>query len=456
METSQENNLMEGLAVKSLEDAQDTGLDPRVFGDDVEGQDDGAAHGRHDIERGAKEKDSRQTSETAVGPEPLYVEFESGDKRNPQNFPLTTKWAITALGCYFSLLSAANIGSYNMGFTTMIQDFNCTQLQATWGLSLYALGFGFVPLVSASFSEEFGRRPLYVVSALGFMMMYVMVAEADNIGTVLVARFIQGGFGSTGSTMVGGTFADIWRPDQRGIPMALFAVSTIGGTGLGPVISGWIEMNNKLGWRWIQWIQMMIAGVLLLLVPLVMVETRESIILTRLAKRIRKETGDQRYRARVEDERASLRTLIYISCTRPVYLMFTEPVVASFSLWIGFAWGVLYCLIESIGALFRDVHGFNIGQVGTVFATMIVGCSIGFLTNLIQEQLYQKNYAKRGPEARLYFACIAAILFPAGMFIYAWTSLSTLSSWAGLVIGITVFIWACYVMYLSVFNYLAD
>ena len=49
-----------------------------------------------------------------------------------------------------------------------------------------------------------------------------------------------------------------------------------------------------------------------------MKETRSAVLLTRLAKKLRKETGDSRYRARVEDERASLRTLIYISCTRPL------------------------------------------------------------------------------------------------------------------------------------------
>jgi hypothetical protein len=47
-------------------------------------------------------------------------------------------------------------------------------------------------------------------------------------------------------------------------------------------------------------------------------ETRSSILLTRLARKIRKETGDSRYRARIEDERPSLLTLIVISCTRPI------------------------------------------------------------------------------------------------------------------------------------------
>jgi hypothetical protein len=60
------------------------------------------------------------------------------------------------------------------------------------------------------------------------------------------------------------------------------------------------------------------TAVYILLLPFVMKETRSSIILTRMAKKLRKKTGDHRYRARVEDERASLANLIFISCTRPV------------------------------------------------------------------------------------------------------------------------------------------
>ena len=39
--------------------------------------------------------------------------------------------------------------------------------------------------------------------------------------------------------------------------MALFSLCVIGGIGLGPVGTGWIELNRHLEWRWIQWIQMM-------------------------------------------------------------------------------------------------------------------------------------------------------------------------------------------------------
>ena len=113
----------------------------------------------------------------------------------------------------------------------MIRDLHCTEFQATIGLSVFTLGFGVVPLVTSSFSEEFGRLPLYIVSGIGFFLMFPMIAlyvqtallvwvlanslfslfiRAKNIQTVIVARFFQGAFGSTAATMVGGTIADIW------------------------------------------------------------------------------------------------------------------------------------------------------------------------------------------------------------------------------------------------------
>jgi len=74
---------------------------------------------------------------------------------------------------YFLIASTAS--GYNLGFPSMMRDLNATEFQATQGLSMYALGFGILPLVTASFSEEFGRQPLYLWSGIGFLLMYIMV-----------------------------------------------------------------------------------------------------------------------------------------------------------------------------------------------------------------------------------------------------------------------------------------
>ncbi|KAJ7173520.1 MFS polyamine transporter [Mycena filopes] len=400
--------------------------------------------------------ESRLEKAAPIEDEIHYVDFGENDTRNPFLFPQSKKWGITFLASFSTVLAAYGSSAYSTGLPSMIRDLNCTEFQATVGFIVYALGFAVVPLVTSSFSEEFGRQPLYIGSAVGFTLMFLPIALAKNIQTVIVARFLQGSFGSTWATMVGGTLADIWKPQERGLPMAIFSAAALGGTGLGPVVSGWIEMNPKLEWRWIEWIQMIICGAYCVFVPLVMRETRSTILLMRMAKRIRKEKGgDTRYRARVEDERPSMSTLVYISCTRPIMLLFTEPVVFFFSLWIGFLWGVLFCLIRSIPGVFQSLHHFNVGQEGSVFASMIIGTILGFLTNYYQEHLYHKHFERRGPEARLIMACAAAVVLPISMFMYAWCSFPSIH-WIALVIALTMYIWATFVVYLAVFSYLAD
>lgn len=60
------------------------------------------------------------------------------------------------------------------------------------------------------------------------------------------------------------------------------------------------------------------TGAYFIFVVLLMEETRATIVLTRLARKKRKETGDYRYQAKAEIEKQSLITLIKISCTRPI------------------------------------------------------------------------------------------------------------------------------------------
>ncbi|KAJ3493498.1 hypothetical protein NLJ89_g11005 [Agrocybe chaxingu] len=221
----------EGVVVKSLEDVREPSLDPRVSIEDANRptEDELDETISHRFTSALRRHESKRDSLSEKGikqEEPLYIEFAPGDKRNPINFSMRRKWTITGIACFATLLASTTASTYNMGFESMVRDLNCTYFQATIGLSLYALGFGVVPLVSASFSEEFGRQPLYVASGIGFLLMYMMIA-------------------------------------LRGLPMSIFALAAVGGTGLGPVFAGWIEMDSNLQWKWIQWIQMMWAFILL-------------------------------------------------------------------------------------------------------------------------------------------------------------------------------------------------
>lgn len=74
------------------------------------------------------------------------------------------------------MISVAAASTYALGWDSMVQDLNCTRFQATIGLSTFTLGYAIVPLVAASFSEEFGRQPLYLFTVVAFGLMHLMIA----------------------------------------------------------------------------------------------------------------------------------------------------------------------------------------------------------------------------------------------------------------------------------------
>ncbi|KIJ15139.1 Drug:H+ antiporter-1 family protein [Paxillus involutus ATCC 200175] len=390
-----------------------------------------------------------------AGEEVIYVEFEDGDRRNPLNYSRAKKWAITLTACLFAAITGAAASSFSISAPSMTAELHCTELQATLGLGLYALGFGVIPLVTSSFSEEVGRRPVYIFSTVLFTLTQVMVALAPNIGVVIAGRVLGGVFGSTGASLVGGSIADIWKPQERGIPMSLFAFSSLFSIGLGSVIGGVIESEPHLGWRWVQWIHVMVSFLFVVLVLIVMSETRSSIILTQMARSKRKITRDNRHKAKAEINKESLWSLIKTACSRPLYFLLTEPLVQSFSIWVGFTWGVVYCLLESVSPMFETVYGFNVRQTGYVYGALSVGAFIGFIANMYQDKLYRIHYAQKKQEARLYLACVAALCLPVGMLIVAWTA-SPKIHWMAPVIGLTVFMAGVMIIFHVAFLYLAD
>lgn len=57
------------------------------------------------------------------------------------------------------------------------------------------------------------------------VIFIVPCAVAKNIGTLLVCRAIDGIAFSAPMTLVGGTLADLWRNEERGVPMAAFSAA---------------------------------------------------------------------------------------------------------------------------------------------------------------------------------------------------------------------------------------
>ncbi|ORY75003.1 MFS general substrate transporter [Leucosporidium creatinivorum] len=391
--------------------------------------------------------------EQGKGTEPIWIEWDGpNDPGNPFNWSSRRKWQTTLICSLFTLIVGFCGSAFSMGTDSLVAELGCSEELAVLALAIYSVGFGLAPLALAPFSEAYGRYPMYAVSSILYVIFFLPITLGKNITSVIVARLIGGLAASTGSTLVGGTVADLFVTADRGMPMSIFSLGTFVGFGIGPAIMGWVE--QYLGWRWISWIQMAMGGAIFLALVLFTRETRGSVILSRRARKLRKETGDPRHQCRSDAERASLAVLIKVSMTRPIYLLFTEAIVACFSLWVGFGWSFMYLTLRAVPLVLKDSYSFTIGEIGLVFLVIPVGAFLGFFINLYQEKLYRKYKAQRGPEARLYLSLAGGLLFPAGILIFAFAS--GRGHWMGPVVGLVLVFVGVFTIYLATFNYLAD
>lgn len=301
------------------------------------------------------------------------------------------------------------------------------------------------------------------ISQASYIIFWIFLfpsALAENFATILITRFFGGGASSVVINIVGGTITDIWKGDkERSLPMSIFGMTSVVGIALGPFVGGIIQ--KYLEWHWIYWIQIIIDGALLPAFWLILKESRGDCVLAKRAKGLRKRGRTHAY-ARSELNKPSILEALKISFMRPTKMLLTEFVVSSFTLWVSFAWGILFLFQSSIPIVFSELYGFNIFTTTLIQLALSIGAILATIINPIQDKLYL-NSAKRNmerpgkpiPEARLYFAVPGSLLFTTGMFWYGWASDASLH-WIVPTLGIGCVGIGVYAIYLAVVNYLAD
>jgi len=134
-----------------------------------------------------------------------------------------------------------------------------------------------------------------------------------------------------------GTIADISDDEYRALCMSLWSIAPLNGPVTGPLIGGFVY--QYMGWRWDNWLVMILSGVSVLIMAGVS-ETYAPAILKQKAARLRKETGDERWWCRYE-ERVSTWQLTKMNLMRPFILSLTEPILWFFNIWISLIYGIL-------------------------------------------------------------------------------------------------------------------
>lgn len=93
--------------------------------------------------------------------------------------------------------------------------------------------------IIGSLSDQYGRRPVILISCAGLALDYVLMAVAPNLWWLALGRIIAG-ITSSSFTTIFAYMADITAPERRARAYGLIGAAFSGGFVLGPVLGGFL------------------------------------------------------------------------------------------------------------------------------------------------------------------------------------------------------------------------
>ncbi|OGM39531.1 hypothetical protein ABOM_011911 [Aspergillus bombycis] len=345
---------------------------------------------------------------------------------------------ITGLLMLFNSVFDSTIPSGGIRFIAdSLQVQNETQLVLP--TSVYLLGYVTGPLAFAPLSELHGRRIVLVGTYVLFTIFTLACAIAPNWTALIIFRTLCGICASSPIAVTGGLFADVYRsPLARGRTMALAMMVTTAGPQFAPLVAGFIA---PVGWRWIFWISLIIAGVSLIPV-LFLPETSQP----GLAKQKTEKQGDG---------------FVLKALSRPLSMLFCEPIISFTCLYLSYASAIFFMYFEAYPLIFQGIYGMSDGVAGLAFIPIAVGACIGMALFLWYDAILRSAKARKASWSsieeyqRLPLACLGGPLYVLALFWLGWTASAGIHWIVPMLAGIP-FGMAFFLIFVALINYLVD
>ncbi|KKY28173.1 putative mfs multidrug resistance [Phaeomoniella chlamydospora] len=361
---------------------------------------------------------------------------------NPYHYTNKQKWTITFIVAMCGVAGPFASGIILPALTLIIKDFNTTSFIGNLTVATYMLAMAIFPLWWSAFSEQFGRRSIYVIAFSLFIVFGVLSAISTSIGMFIAMRLLNGGASAAVQAVGAGTIADIWEPRERGKAMGIFYLGPLCGPLFAPVIGGGLTTG---------------LGIILVFVTLALPETlhRKPKPSERAVVEVESgEAGGGISLTRVSTRQSvKIKSKKYLKWFRMMlldplaiigYLRF--PPVALTVYYASMTFGALYLLNISLEYTFsRPPYNFATWEVGFVYFPSSFGYLVtsilggGWMDRIMRrEAIKAERYDEHGrliylPEDRMREnAYIGAVLFPVAMLWYGWAAQEKVM-WVGVV-----------------------
>ncbi|KAI9814886.1 MAG: hypothetical protein M1832_005614 [Thelocarpon impressellum] len=384
--------------------------------------------------------------------------YATDDPANPQNWSGRTKAFVALQIDLYTFVVYCGSSIYVSSQMGVMQEFGVGVPKASLGLALYVLGYGLGPLLWAPMSEipTFGRNVPYVATFAVYVVLCVPTALADNLGGLLVLRFLQGFFGSPCLANGGASMQDMYSLLYLPYSLAFWVSAAFAAPALGPLLSGFSVVAK--GWRWSLWEILWMSAPVFVLWLFFLPETSADSILLRRAARLRKLCANDQIRSQSEMSRAGLKfsAIVRDALIKPCEIAIKDPAVMFTNLYTAYIYGIYYSFFEVFPLVYSPLYGFNLGEASLIFLCIVVGCLLGMAIYFSYLHWFLlpdiRAHGMRAQEWRLRPALVAAFGIPVGLFVFGWTARADVH-WLASCVGNTVFALSVYVLLQCVFVY---
>jgi DHA2 family multidrug resistance protein len=163
--------------------------------------------------------------------------------------PLMRRALVTVCTMTATIMQALDSTVANVSLPYMQGSLSASLDQINWVLTSYIVAAAIMTAPMAWLADRYGRKRVFIVCATGFTVASLLCALAQDVGSIVLARLLQGAFGAALVPLSQSVMLDNYPPDQRGQAMAIWGMGVMLGPILGPTIGGYLTENYS--WHWV-------------------------------------------------------------------------------------------------------------------------------------------------------------------------------------------------------------
>lgn len=146
----------------------------------------------------------------------------------------------------------------NVSVPHIAGNLGITLEQGTWVITSYAVAEAICVPLTGWLAMRFGMVRVFVLAMLGFGMFSFLCGISLTLGMLVACRIGQGICGAPLMPLSQTLMLQVFPPERRGTAMGVWAMTTMMGPAIGPIVGG--AISDNWSWHWIFLINVPIAA----------------------------------------------------------------------------------------------------------------------------------------------------------------------------------------------------